>query len=260
MSETPPPATERREPTCFDSQPHSFETVTRCQECGYVQAVHDPASPPGDPAVVYVCEADGEIVPPDRIKDGQHVSDYEADGTPILCGFVHPQKKESAPSPADPADGIAQIQERLSKITPGKWIADDFCEQDGECVRVGTTDESPHYYQRSATIAICCYTEKDEMPAPGEPVIGLIGANHNADFIAHAPADIAFLLQRVVVLQEALKQTAEWLRSFLEPMCSTPAEEELVADAHAMATRLDEALAPADRAGAEPPRVSNPAP
>lgn len=86
-------------------------------------------------------------------------------------------------------DALPSKGEGKPAFTPGPWVADDFCMQDGRQVRVGTTDGSPHYYHRTATICEAYVKHPrlgDEMDV-GEPAIGIITAEANARLIAAAP-------------------------------------------------------------------------
>lgn len=49
----------------------------------------------------------------------------------------------------------------MSKHTPTPWVADDLFMEDETYTRIGTTDGTPTYYQRSTTIAEC-YIDADE--------------------------------------------------------------------------------------------------
>lgn len=115
----------------------------------------------------------------------------------------------------DPEARERQIREREAKATKGPWIADDFCEEDGNAVRVGTTDGSEHYYHRTATVAIFSYSDDDER-TPGEPEIGRLGAQYNAEFCAHARADIPYLFDQLTALRSSLQQKEEEIQRLKE--------------------------------------------
>jgi hypothetical protein len=72
------------------------------------------------------------------------------------------------------------------QFTPGPWIADEFCEENDQCTRVGTYDGTPLYYHRTATIALCQTNHDDDEPDT-IPRIGIVEAEANAKLIAAAP-------------------------------------------------------------------------
>ncbi len=100
---------------------------------------------------------------------------------------------DSPPPPLSAQALIERANELLSKTTPETWVADDFCEADGEVIRVGTTDGTDTYYHRSATVTICNH-ERAKDREPGVPHIGLLRAKWNAAFIAAAPQLVRDLL------------------------------------------------------------------
>ena len=71
-------------------------------------------------------------------------------------------------------------------FTPGPWIADDFCEENDQCTRVGTYDGTPTYYHRTTTIAYCQTNFGDDLDDNG-PEIGIVTAEANARLVAAAP-------------------------------------------------------------------------
>lgn len=93
---------------------------------------------------------------------------------------------------------LAPIKERLDKATKGPWVNDDFFAGDTDIARVGVFNETSGYFTSSATICVCetNHREKDEL-YPGEALIGPIGAERNAAFIAHARTDISALIAEV---------------------------------------------------------------
>lgn len=112
------------------------------------------------------------------------------------------------------------IKARIAQATAGPWIADDFCEVSGDVLRVGTTDGTDDYYQRTHTIAICEVYVGDEVE-DGAP--GLLGGEANARFIAHARTDLPLTVAEIerlreenTRLREALANSEVALRSAAE--------------------------------------------
>jgi hypothetical protein len=102
---------------------------------------------------------------------------------------------------AIPDGEVDEIRKRCDAATIGPWVADGFAMEDDNCVRVGTNDGSEHYYHKTETICEC-FTNHDE--EPDGPRIGVIDAERNAEFIAHARTDIPLLLARLTALEAEL--------------------------------------------------------
>lgn len=105
---------------------------------------------------------------------------------------------------------LEAIKARNAARTQGKWTADEFAMANDSPVRVGTTDGSPLYYHRSATICQCFTNHNDDRPK-GEPLVGPIQAERNAKFIAHASEDIPALISALEAEQEKVKRLEEAL-------------------------------------------------
>ena len=85
------------------------------------------------------------------------------------------------------SDRIAEIRERLERATPGPWQAISSGRAHGD-----------HWYVTDAGEAIASIHASDgEDEDQREP---------DAEFIAHAPEDIAFLLARLSAVADALAQ------------------------------------------------------
>ena len=88
-------------------------------------------------------------------------------------------------------DRLAEIRVRLEAATPGPWFATSCPDKH--------SDDGPDFWLIDAVPSPNQETEVAEIcHKPGGK------SGHNADFIAHAPEDIAWLLEEVKRLQEEL--------------------------------------------------------
>jgi len=103
------------------------------------------------------------------------------------------------------SDELKAIEERLKKITPWPWFYDSYCkvysrplvQQYNEIEKTIPEDAPISAYEILPEVLVC------EVPR----VAGDTGTKQgriDADVIAHAPADIAFLLAEVKRLREKL--------------------------------------------------------
>lgn len=104
----------------------------------------------------------------------------------------------------------AAIAARLKAATPGPWEASVSQDEDGHDIRMADAIVSPGNHFSAHFI------EYDHGMYRGER--GWKEANANADFIAHAPADVAYLLD---ALREARAETTAALRA-MNQMVVTP--------------------------------------
>lgn len=98
---------------------------------------------------------------------------------------------------------IAEIRERAEKATPGPWSVKQPGEHSKEYIRVVDAGApSTHGFISAGVAEVCCRRSSSEFKARTPSA----REQANADFIAHARADIPFLLAQIDELRDALSR------------------------------------------------------
>jgi len=112
------------------------------------------------------------------------------------------------------AQQLAEIQARLNAATPGKWLY-------GRHGRIVVADNDSH--ETFVAIAEIRHPNGWARISDGE-------------FISHAPADVAVLVEAVKALRAALEPFAEWARECSISATDDPADDETVNELYPVKT------------------------
>lgn len=99
------------------------------------------------------------------------------------------------------SERIAEIRERLEKATPGPWVNEGDVVADEQSIVVGV---------ESYNWRFVAHINSDTDDGPETPPISPEEAKANAEFIANAPTDIAFLLDELAAAKAEVKGRFAW--------------------------------------------------
>lgn len=132
---------------------------------------------------------------------------------------------------------LEAIEYRLDLITPFPWRVDEAATYDPQEVGICSEQGDPRLAFTSWDRFVVCYGDEDK-PTPGHQV-----ALANATFIAHAPEDMAALLDEVYRLKRELQYAQESVTSQIQVARRAGAESMRAAIGERMQTLWDRGAA-----------------